>query len=150
MEIITLIVGDLCGDVIETDSNCIRIQKIEILILNCWGFTCDYDSGYSVPGNLCSYLLNAKFMPFILAMIQRKKNFESIFPLKSLYNVLKCMGYTAVHIDSGLLSRKKKCQSEAVWALTLLKASRRCCESLCNYALFEICSWSTMIMVCIL
>ena len=36
----------------------------------------------------------------------------ALLELNSLYNVLMCMGDTAVHIDSGPLSRKKKYLSE--------------------------------------
>lgn len=35
-------------------------------------------------------------------------------------NVLKCMGDTAVHIDSGPSSRKKRCQNQKQFGLGLI------------------------------
>ena len=44
----------------------------------------------------------------------------TLLELNSLFDVLKCLGDTAVHIDSGPLSRKKKCQNQKQFRLRLI------------------------------
>ena len=51
---------------------------------------------------------------------ERRIYCPALLELNSLYNVLKCMGDTAVHIDSGPLSRKKKCQNQKQFRLRLI------------------------------
>ena len=51
---------------------------------------------------------------------ERRIYCPALLELNSLYNVLKCMGDTAVYIDSGPLSRKKKCQNQKQFRLRLI------------------------------
>ena len=51
---------------------------------------------------------------------ERRIYCPALLELNSLYNVLKCMGDTAVHIDSGPLSRKKKCENQKQFRLRLI------------------------------